>query len=110
MMQCKTSAVLVVEDRKAIGIFTSKDLVVRVIAAKLSPSTLVQKVMTQNPDCVSPRTTILEALQQMQEGRFLHLPVVGDDGRVCGLVDVLQLTYHVVSNVSSPSIFFGSCI
>eukprot|EP00002_Diphylleia_rotans_P004412 TRINITY_DN13248_c0_g1_i1.p1 TRINITY_DN13248_c0_g1~~TRINITY_DN13248_c0_g1_i1.p1 ORF type:complete len:760 (-),score=153.33 TRINITY_DN13248_c0_g1_i1:242-2521(-) len=101
MIQFKGSAVLVVEDRKAVGIFTSKDLVTRVLAAKLTPSTLVQKVMTQNPDCVHQKTTILEALQQMQDGRFLHLPVIGEDERVCGLVDVLQLTYHVVSNTES---------
>ncbi|KAJ3135982.1 hypothetical protein HK100_002113 [Physocladia obscura] len=98
MKQFHQTAVLVlssggpgVEDRLG-GIFTTKDIVLRVIAAGLDPGTTsVVRVMTPHPDAVDSSTTILEALKKLHVGHYLHLPVV--DGEVpVGLVDVLTLT------------------
>ncbi|KAI9204718.1 uncharacterized protein BJ171DRAFT_505199 [Polychytrium aggregatum] len=84
------------------GIFTSKDIVLRVLAAGLDPATTTLiRVMTPHPDCVTPNTTILGALQKMHAGRYLHLPVVDDDGFVEGLVDVLKLTYTILSQLTT---------
>jgi len=58
----------------------------------LSPDdTLVSAVMTPNPDTVSGDLTLLDALKEMHDQRFLHLPVKEDDGRVIELVDVMDL-------------------
>jgi CBS domain-containing protein len=46
--------------------------------------------MTLNPEFVSPETTVLEALQIMDDNKFLTLPVCEIDGRVGGLVDVMD--------------------
>eukprot|EP00002_Diphylleia_rotans_P027077 TRINITY_DN5419_c0_g2_i2.p1 TRINITY_DN5419_c0_g2~~TRINITY_DN5419_c0_g2_i2.p1 ORF type:complete len:589 (+),score=124.53 TRINITY_DN5419_c0_g2_i2:195-1961(+) len=99
MAQQKGCATLVTDgNRHVVGIFTAKDLVSRVITPKLDlASTMISKVMTQNPDCANMKTTILDALHLMHDGRFLHLPVMNEQGKVVGLVDVLQLTYRVVS-------------
>lgn len=84
------------------GIFTSKDLVLRVVAAGLNPATTtVARVMTPHPDCVTPDTRVVEALRKMHAGRYLHLPVVDSYGVVEGLVDVLKLTYSTLSQLSS---------
>ncbi|KAI9362419.1 golgi-body localization protein domain-containing protein [Zopfochytrium polystomum] len=84
------------------GIFTSKDLVLRVVAAGKNPgSTPVSKVMTPHPDCVTPDTPMLEALRKMHAGRYLHLPVVDANGVVEGLVDVLKLTYTTLAQLNS---------
>ncbi|TVU36963.1 hypothetical protein EJB05_18922, partial [Eragrostis curvula] len=59
------------------GIITSKDLVLRLLAQKLSPEiTPVDKAMTVHPDCATLDTSILEALHSMQDGKFLHFPVI----------------------------------
>ena len=74
------------------GIFTTKDIVLRVIAASLDPSnTSVVRVMTPHPDSVNQQTTILEALKKLRDGHYLHLPVV-DESSPVGLVDVMTLT------------------
>jgi CBS domain-containing protein len=53
----------------------------RVVAQNLSPElTLVEKVMTVNPDFATLDTTILDALHIMHDGKFLHIPVL-DRGR-----------------------------
>ncbi|KAI8848269.1 hypothetical protein BC829DRAFT_425517 [Chytridium lagenaria] len=79
------------EDRLG-GIFTTKDIVLRVIAAGLDPATTsVVRVMTPHPDSVPSSFSILDALKKLNIGHYLHLPVV-DNGSIFGLVDVMTLT------------------
>jgi CBS domain-containing protein len=50
-----------------IGIFTTKDIILRVLAAQLEPSnTSIVRVMTSHPDFVTPCTSILECLQKLK--------------------------------------------
>jgi len=82
------------------GIFTSKDVVLRVLAAGLDPSaTKILAVMTPHPETVSRTTTVVEALRMMHSGRYLHLPVTGEEGVLEGLVDVLRLTYSTLDQL-----------
>ncbi|KAH1135298.1 hypothetical protein GLYMA_05G195700v4 [Glycine max] len=99
------SAVIVsLSGTKIQGILTSKDILMRVVAQNLSPElTLVEKVMTPNPDCASVDTTILDSLHMMHDGKFLHLPVVDKDGYVVACMDVLQITHAAISMVESSS-------
>jgi len=87
-------AALIVENDELVGIFDFKDMVLRAIAKELPlDSTSVSDVMTSNPESVSPEVTVLEALQIMHDNKFLTLPVCEDDGRVVGLVDVMDCVY-----------------
>lgn len=92
------------------GIFTTKDIVLRVIAASLDPNTTsVIRVMvicinkTPHPDFVQSDATILDALKKLHAGHFLRLPVI-DDTVPVGLVDVMTLTIamltYLVRNVN----------
>ncbi|CAM9171877.1 unnamed protein product [Discosporangium mesarthrocarpum] len=106
-------AVLVVEHGNLVGILTPKDMLTRVVAKGLDPdNTLVSEVMTPNPDSVTPDITVIEALQQMHENRFLHLPVVSDTGRIRGLVNVMELVWAVAGTEGSSrwESFFGTAL
>ncbi|KAG8851315.1 hypothetical protein FRB96_009380 [Tulasnella sp. 330] len=86
---------------KIAGIFTSKDVVLRVIAAGLDPTGCsVVRVMTPHPDCAPPTTTIHDALKKMHNGHYLNLPVVEADGRLVAIVDVLKLTYATLEQMN----------
>ncbi|GES89323.1 CBS-domain-containing protein [Rhizophagus clarus] len=101
MREYRTTAVLVMEHHSIAGIFTSKDIVLRVIAAGLDPSTCsVIRVMTPHPDTAPPQTSILDALKKMYDGHYLNLPVV-DGGSILGMVDVLKLTYATMEQMYS---------
>ncbi|KAI8388755.1 uncharacterized protein BYT42DRAFT_491092 [Radiomyces spectabilis] len=101
MKENHTTAVLVTKHHKIAGIFTSKDVVLRVIAAGLNPENCsVVRVMTPNPDTATPQTTIMEALRRMNDGHYLNLPVL-DDGTLVGIVDVLKLTYATLEQINS---------
>jgi CBS domain-containing protein len=42
--------------------------------------------MTKNPVTVKPRDAIKDAIEKMKHGRFRHLPVVDDDGKLIGMI------------------------
>ncbi|KAG0039831.1 hypothetical protein BGZ82_006533 [Podila clonocystis] len=102
MKQCHTTASLIVEDGRIAGIFTTKDIVVRVMASDLNPDrTSVIRVMTPHPDTVRSSMTILEALKKMHDNHYLHLPVVDDHGQMAGLVDVLQVSFAMLNQMNT---------
>lgn len=104
MRELRVNSVIIVAGSKPLGIFTSKDVLMRVVAQNLSPElTLVEKVMTASPECATLETTILDALHKMHDGKFLHLPVLGQDGQIVACLDVLQLTHAAISMVEGSS-------
>ncbi|TKY60581.1 CBS domain-containing protein CBSCBSPB5 [Spatholobus suberectus] len=101
MLELRASSAVVTVDDKTCGILTSKDILMRVIAQSLPPSsTLVEKVMTPNPQCAIIDTPIVDALHTMHDGKFLHLPVVDRDGIVVATVDVIHITHAAVATAS----------
>ncbi|XP_008781501.2 CBS domain-containing protein CBSCBSPB3 [Phoenix dactylifera] len=100
MRELRVNSVIIMTGSKPQGILTSKDILMRVVAQNLSPElTLVEKVMTANPECATLDTTILDALHIMHDGKFLHLPVLDRDGQIAACLDVLQLTHAAISMV-----------
>ncbi|KAJ1274600.1 hypothetical protein BS78_05G074000 [Paspalum vaginatum] len=100
MRELRVNSVIITAGNSLHGIFTSKDVLMRVVAQNLSPElTLVEKVMTAHPDYATLDTTILDALHIMHDGKFLHIPVLDGDGRVAACLDVLQLTHAAISMV-----------
>lgn len=66
MKERRTTAVCVMEGTKLAGIFTSKDVVLRVIAAGLEASRCsVVRVMTPHPDTAPPTLSVHDALKKM---------------------------------------------
>ncbi|GMH11394.1 hypothetical protein Nepgr_013235 [Nepenthes gracilis] len=104
MRELRVNSVIIMSANKIQGILTSKDMLMRVVAQNLSPElSLVEKVMTPNPECATMETTILEALHIMHDGKFLHLPVVDKNGSIVACLDVLQLTHAAISMAESSS-------
>jgi hypothetical protein len=100
MKENHTTAVLVQDQGAITGIFTSKDVVLRVIAAGLDPSTCsVVRVMTPHPDFAPMDMSIQAALRKMHDGHYLNLPVMSEAGEIVGMVDVLKLTYATLDQV-----------
>ncbi|KMS97709.1 hypothetical protein BVRB_5g124540 isoform A [Beta vulgaris subsp. vulgaris] len=102
MLELHLSCAIVTVENKPKGILTSKDILMRVIAQNLPPdSTLVEKIMTPNPECATVDTPIVDALHTMHDGKFLHLPVVDRDGDVVAVVDVIHITHAAVATVGN---------
>lgn len=115
MKEHRTTAVCVMENTgvpgtapRIAGIFTSKDVVLRVIAAGLDPSRCsVVRVMTPHPDVAPPTMVVQDALKKMYNGHYLNLPVVESDGRLVAIVDVLKLTYATLDQMDQMTVEAG---
>lgn len=89
-------SVVVLDDVELVGIFTERDVLVRVVAVDLDAETTpVQQVMTQDPVCVTPEMSVEDAMLLVTERRFRHLPVM-HDGALRGLVSSGDLTRWLV--------------
>lgn len=102
MKENHTTAVLVMDQMNISGIFTSKDIVLRVIAPGLDPANCsVVRVMTPHPDCAPMDMSVQDALKKMDEGHYLNLPVLDQESQIIGMVDVMKLTYLILEQIKS---------
>jgi CBS domain-containing protein len=86
MAQKRVGAVMIVDDKQLVGIFTERDIAFRVVAEGLDPDvTKVAQVMTRAPVTVGPDELFGHALQLMHEHGFRHLPVL-EGGAPIGIV------------------------
>jgi CBS domain-containing protein len=93
-------AMLITRGQHLVGIFTERDAVTKVIGGALDPATTpVSEVMTKDPICVSPSTSVDEAMAIVTNNRFRHLPVVDND-KVVGIVSSGDLTHWLVQDLS----------
>jgi len=97
MAACEVGAVLAMnEDGLVAGIFTERDLMVRVVRPGLDPRTTpVSLVMTRDVLFVTPGTTLEAALALMYVQRFRHLLVI-DGPKVHGVVSMRDLAYQMI--------------
>lgn len=94
----KIGALIIMDGGRLTGIFTERDALTKVLAAGLDPAhTKVSAVMTKDPYCIPPTTTVGEAMQLITTRRFRHLPIV-DNGRVLAVVSSGDLTHWLVQD------------
>jgi CBS domain-containing protein len=91
MAEQRCGSILVTEDERLLGIFTERDLLVRVAAAGLDlATTKLRDVMTADPETIGAEEPLREAVRRMDEGSFRHLVVVSG-GRVLGVVSTRDI-------------------
>ena len=90
----RIGALVVTRGDVVVGIFTERDVLNRVVAARRDPAaTLVRDVMSAPVAVCAPETTCDECRAVMRARRLRHLPVV-QEGRLVGIVsigDVLEI-------------------
>ena len=91
------AALLIGEAGGLAGIVTDNDITRRVVDQDVSPEAGISTVMTAAPKCVFMDDSALDALEMMVENRFRHLPVLDDEGRVVGLLDIARCLYEAIS-------------
>jgi len=92
MHQHRVGAILVTDAAgKPAGIFTERDLMVRVVVPGLPPDEVaIGDQMTSALFTVSPERSVSDAAQEMQARHIRHLPVVENE-QVIGLLSLRDL-------------------
>jgi CBS domain-containing protein len=97
MVDRNIGAVPVLREGELIGIFSERDLMRRVVAGGLDPSTtLVGDVMTEDPLTVPPDEDLETCMVLMRRHGFRHLPIC--EGKLLkGLVSLRDIMLHDLS-------------
>ncbi len=95
----RVGSVLVLEDGYPVGIFSERDVLVRVVAAHRDPrQTLVRDVMTTRLHTAALDDNVLEVMKLMTDRRCRHIPVMDGDTLV-GLISIGDLTKALQHNL-----------
>src|SRR5262245_2970305 len=101
MAGAKVGSVLVVEADRLLGIFSERDVMLRVVLEGRNPEyTTVEEVMTTPVQTVPPETTGDAALRIMHQSHIRHLPVVDDKGRVLAVVSMRSLLQEKIDELN----------
>jgi signal-transduction protein with cAMP-binding, CBS, and nucleotidyltransferase domain len=91
MADLQVGAILVLNGEKLRGIFSERDLMMRVVLERRDPErTLVAQVMTNEVNTIDELASIEEAMEAMQTYRCRHLPVIRG-GFVVGFLSMRDL-------------------
>ena len=101
MAEHSVGAVAVVKDGKLQGIFTERDVMLRVVLRHRNPGdTRVGDVMTSPAETVTDAATEEESLVHMVERHVRHLPIVGTDGTLKAMLSIRNVLEHRVDELA----------
>ena len=98
MDESDLGSLAVVEGRELVGLITERDMR-RAIATGTDLDTPVSQVMSGDPDTFDPDLDVWDAAAWIAESGYRHLPVVGDDGDLLGVVSIRHLLKALVDTV-----------
>jgi CBS domain-containing protein len=86
MWECRAGSVLVVDHEQCLtGIFTGRDAVRALAEGKNAEATTLAQAMTPHPITIAADSRAIDALREMCNRGFRHLPVV-ENGKIWGVV------------------------
>ena len=88
----------VVEGLQLLGLVTERDIR-RAVAQSLDTTTAVSELMAADPDTFDPDLDVWDAAAWIAESGYRHLPVVGDDGQLMGVVSLRDLVKALVDTI-----------
>lgn len=92
MAKKRVGSIVVVNDRRPIGIFTERDLLYKVVLEGKDPDkTPVKNVMTKQIVTIGPDKSIESAYTKMSHGDFRHLIVMNNGGKIAGIISIKDL-------------------
>lgn len=105
MREWNTGCLLITALGRLVGIFTERDLLVRLLAPGKPLDAPIRACMTPNPVIVSPKDSVRTAVKRMQKGGYRHLPVVDEAGRPVGVLSARRVVHYLVEHF--PALVFN---
>lgn len=97
MLQNRIGCVLVVKDGKLEGIFTERDVLMKIVGITEDfKSISVDNYMTPDPAALRLTDPIISALRLMNNGGYRHVPVVDGQDHPVAVVSVQDIVSYIV--------------
>ncbi|MCU1300942.1 MAG: histidine kinase [Candidatus Sulfotelmatobacter sp.] len=91
-------ALLVISEGQLVGILSERDYARKVILkGHSSKDSMVREIMTSPVVFVTPRQSVDDCMSIMTKHHFRHLPVMGEDDRIIGLISLGDLVKWIIS-------------
>jgi CBS domain-containing protein len=102
MVERKIGCVIVAEGRRAVGVFSERDALLRMntSAAELSARP-VSDFMTPNPQTLDVNARLAFAVQRMDMGGYRHLPIVDGRGDLVGIISARDVLRHLMESLAT---------
>jgi len=99
LAQFDIGALLVLDQGRLVGLFSERDYARKIILkGKASKDTLVREIMSEKLSCVTLSETVQECMALMTERHVRHLPVIGDQNEVLGILSIGDLVKETISD------------
>lgn len=104
MNENRIGSVLVMVNRRVVGIFTERDVLTRVVATGRNPNVVrIDDVMTANLQMITPDATIEEAMEVFAQHRCRHLPVIANGGALLGMLSIGDISRWMLESHRSEA-------
>jgi len=98
MADKNVGALLVIEEKRLVGIFSERDYARKVILkGKASKDTPVSELMTKAVLYATPKNTLEECMALMSSKHIRHLPVLDND-RIAGIITLGDVVKRIISD------------
>jgi len=92
MSEENVGSVVIVEERRPVGIVTDRDLTVKVLEERADPQEVTAgDVMTPGPVTAGMDDGVFDVIRTMRDAPARRMPVVGDDGTIAGIITLDDL-------------------
>jgi len=114
MAESNCGAVPIIDNEKrVVGMITDRDICLAMATAtRLASQIPVEKVMAKRVFSCGPEDDLETALQTMQSRKVRRLPVIGDDGKLQGILSMDDVVVHaeVGAGKRAPEIGYGRTV
>jgi CBS domain-containing protein len=87
--------VLIVEDGRPVGIMSEREVLMKIVARDVKYDESVEKFMSHNPETLTLKDRIAQAIQLMNEGGERNIPIVDAGGRAVAVLRTLDIIHFL---------------
>ncbi len=88
--------ILICQDDQLMGIFTERDVLIRVHGEKQNVDQPITELMTSNPATIQTDDTVASVIKMMRKGGYRHIPVVNKEKKPVSILSVKHLVQYLV--------------